>query len=212
MNDSISEKENILSSLDDALSHSKIKKSEYIKLDELNKHKSELHPPKFSPRLAIGIILAILIGIVTGQSTNPNPGYYITWIVMCLCVIPFIFPTVWYAISKSNYKTDFEQTEKSISTLTNNLMNHYASYTNSIQFPVGFEYSSPDILSELKSLIPSGRADNVKEAINCLEDDIHKWKMLETQKQIVKNTKEAANAATANALFSAGIYLNTRKK
>ena len=52
----------------------------------------------------------------------------------------------------------------------------------------------------------------MKDSINCMLDDLYKQQMLTKQDEISKNVKNAADSAGAAALFSAGTFLNTRKK
>jgi len=209
MNDSTAEKEKILSALNEALAHSEKKKVEYRKADELNQYKSGLLLPRFFQRFIVGLILAFLFGAAFNRSNSIDVSF---WACMTFVVLPVVFPVIWYAISRYNVLARYKQAEKTISALIDELMTHYTAYTANAEFPVAFKYSSPDVLLELISLISTGRADSIKEALNCFEEDIHRYNMMETQKQIIESTKEVADAATTNALFTAGVYFNTRKK
>lgn len=76
---------------------------------------------------------------------------------------------------------------------------------------LAFEYSNPYIIKKIKKKVTLGRAESMKEAINCLIDDEYKEKMLYGQQTQINAAKDAASAAEFAALFSLGIYLNTKK-
>lgn len=86
---------------------------------------------------------------------------------------------------------------------------HYSKLQNC---PVPFEYSYPLTIADITKHIESWRADNVKEAIQCLIEDIHREQMIELQKETNKNTQKAANAASTAAIFSVGTFLNSRER
>lgn len=89
------------------------------------------------------------------------------------------------------------------------LREHYNRFANC---PVAFEYSSPIVLESLVQYVKTGRADTVKEAINCLIMDAHNQEMLRIQQEVAQNSKKAAESAQSAAVFTAASYLKTNQR
>jgi hypothetical protein len=136
-------------------------------------------------------------------------GFYIAVLINVLFFGFFIaFPIILFIKGHAKVKTQIELINQQLITIETELQTHFNAYPNS---PVSLEYSNPKIIDVLKHNIASGRADNMKESINCMLDDFHKQQTLLKQDEIARNSKNAANAASTAALFSAGVFLNTRK-
>ena len=66
--------------------------------------------------------------------------------------------------------------------------------------PVGFEYTYPPILQQLKQIVQTGRADTLKEAINVMIDDNHKSNMETAAFLTAQNSYAAARSARVAAV------------
>ena len=90
--------------------------------------------------------------------------------------------------------------------LSQELYAYYMAYPNC---PVGPEFSNPDILEAIISVIQSGRADTVKESINLLLNDAEMEEMNAYLASIEENTN-AINAQTkvAAVFAAADFFLN----
>ena len=90
--------------------------------------------------------------------------------------------------------------------LSQELYAYYMAYPNC---PVGPEFSNPDILEAIISVIQSGRADTVKESINLLLNDAEMEEMNAYPASIEENTN-AINAQTkvAAVFAAADFFLN----
>lgn len=193
--------------LKQALDHSEQKQSEYERYDKLMADRAGLEPSSGCACVVGGIILSVIfyfvfIGFV------PSVRHSEVFALVSFGFFSLILPIRWYVKGNAKYRSSMARLDKQLLELQGELRTHYSAYDN---FPVGFEYSHPAVLLELIQLLSSGRADDIKEAINCMLDDRHKQEMLKVQKDIADSTQKAADSASAAALFSAGTYLNTRK-
>ena len=73
-----------------------------------------------------------------------------------------------------------------------------------LPLPLAFEYSDPRIIGKLMDIVRVGRAENLKEAINCMIDDQHKLEMINAQ-------KSSANNLDTLSLITLGLILKNRK-
>ncbi|MPM54725.1 hypothetical protein SDC9_101505 [bioreactor metagenome] len=120
-----------------------------------------------------------------------------------------VIPQTMYERRKQSVLNKRLSIEEELESKENELKSYFDSYKKSV---VSFEYSNPKTINLLKHSISSGRADNIKEAINCMLDDYHKQQLLIKQDEIVENSKVAANAAKRTAVYSLGTFINTRKQ
>lgn len=100
------------------------------------------------------------------------------------------------------------QLDKDLKEADKKITQYYRDYPG--QCPVHISYSHPGTLEYLYSLMKSGRADTVKEAINLMEEELHRFRMENHQQQILYRTTQAANAATASAFLSAVDLISRR--
>jgi len=89
-----------------------------------------------------------------------------------------------------------------LSQVNSELEDHYKS--RSIPVKLAFEYSDPRIIDMLIDILKKGRADTLKEAINCMLDDQYKAETL-------KATKENKPNANVRSLLALGILLSLNK-
>jgi len=89
------------------------------------------------------------------------------------------------------------------------LQNNYNFYPNC---PVSYEYAHPATLELLVGYITDHRADNIKEAINCLVSDIHNAEMRKLQEQTAKNAEDAAKSARSARMYSAAAFINSNQR
>lgn len=70
-------------------------------------------------------------------------------------------------------------------------------------------YRSTEMTSYLYDIVSNNRADTLKEALNILEDDLHRMRMEQKQQELIeaqKRAEEAANSASNDAIFLALYY------
>lgn len=203
--DSKSHKDILLTKLNDALSYFSKKKDLYDRYESLQGSKKYMTNGEAALWYVFGILIACIIWIFI-----PGDGFIWTF----LSFIDFVYVGLVYPYNR-NQKKFVERTrlnnkiENDLVQIEEELQLYYDAYSNKI---VSFEYAHPTIIKELIQNISSNRADNLKEAINCLLEDVHKEQMLSKQIEIAQNSKEAAIAAKTAAIFTAGTFLNTRNK
>ncbi len=143
------------------------------------------------------IFLSLLILYIKSTIT-----YYADWnsglAILFFSMFGLLLP--WWLSRK--YKAHYDYASSNIDIVTNELMKGF----NSQELPISiaFEYSNPRILRQLLKYIETGRADTLKEAINCLISDNNQEALL-NKKIEVKNNSDLA------AIFAMAAYLNTRK-
>ena len=76
--------------------------------------------------------------------------------------------------------------------------------------PVSIDYSHPRTLEYLYTLMNNHRADTVKEAINLMEEEMHRKRMETHQQELIYRATQAGNAAQTAAFFSAMDFFTRR--
>ena len=76
--------------------------------------------------------------------------------------------------------------------------------------PVHLSYSHPGTIRYLCDLMDNGRADTIKEAINLMETELHRYRMEHTQQHILFRTAQTAQYAKAATFLSAVDLLSRR--
>lgn len=89
-----------------------------------------------------------------------------------------------------------------LSQISSELEEHYKS--KSLPMKLAFEYSDPRVIDMLIDILKKGRADTLKEAINCMLDDQYKAETL-------KATKDNKSNANVQSLLALGILLSLNK-
>ncbi len=158
---------------------------------------------KLGSIIFIGIITSFVIYFGFYLATDIDIGFTGFYIVLAICGVGL---PIWVSFKK---KSKIQKFQKQV-VQANAELNQY--YDNTGVKELAFEYSNPYIVKELKKIVTLGRADTMKEAINCLIEDEYKEKMLYGQQSQISMTKNAASAAEIAALFSLGIYLNSNRK
>ena len=88
------------------------------------------------------------------------------------------------------------------------IQDYYRAYPG--QCPVSIDYSHPRTLEYLYTLMNNRRADTVKEAINLMEEEMHRKRMETHQQELIYRTAQAGNAAQTAAFFSAMDFFTRR--
>lgn len=131
-----------------------------------------------------------------------NITYYADWnsglALLFFSIFGLLLP--WWLSRK--YKSHYDYATGNIDSVTNELIKHF----NSQELPISiaFEYSNPRIMRQLLKYIETGRADTLKEAINCLISD-------NNQEALMNKKIEVRNNSDLAAIFAMAAYLNTRK-
>ena len=207
--DSYSDKSRLIDDLKNARAYFKHKQTSYDEFDDLLKAKEGLSKASGCGLFILGVILAFIIFFIISFNSYISSKYYNILFFTMMFFGGIVFPIV--AFNKSNAKVDKDT--KLINEKLKKIESELTAYFNAYSYgPVSFKYSNPKIIDVLKENISSGRADNLKESIRCMLDDFYKQQMLTKQDEISENVKKAKNSANAAALFSAGTFLNTRKK
>lgn len=105
-------------------------------------------------------------------------------------------------IVSNKRKEKRHENQKKYDELQSELIRIYES--TQLPLPLAFEYSDPRIIGNLIDIVRVGRAESLKEAINCMLDDEHKLEMINAQ-------KESANNLDTLSLLTLGVILKNRK-
>ena len=100
------------------------------------------------------------------------------------------------------------QVEKKRDEALKKIQEYYHDYPG--QCPVSIDYSHPKTLEYLYTLMNNRRADTVKEAINLMEEEIHRKRMEMNQQELIYRTAQTGNAAQTAAFFAAMDFFNRR--
>lgn len=178
----------------------------YDDYDLWNFQKVNFRGPNSVAIFIVSFILAVIIYFIIAINFYEIDGWLLFF--CCIAVFGILLPFRINIAKKRKAQSNYRLINQKLSSNENLLRAHYNAYADS---QVSFEYSNPKIIDVLIQNISSGRADNLKESISCMLDDIHKQQMLIKQDEIARNSKDTANSALTASLFSAGIFLNSRK-
>lgn len=210
--DNYSDKDKLISDLESAIIYFQQKQSSYDNFDKLTEEKKKLSKFTGWGLFIFGVVLTVIyFFLFIGPSeyiVETAHSVVVKFIIVSIGLI-VIFPIALYNMSNRTFNKQTISINQQLNSIETNLHKHFNAFLNS---PVSYEYSNPKIIDVLKHNISSGRADNIKESIRCMLDDFHKQQMLTKQDEINKNIKKATDSANTAALFSAGTFLNTRKK
>ena len=210
--DNYSDKDRLISDLERAHIYFQQKQSSYDNFDKLTEEKKKLSKFTGWGLFIFGVVLTVIyFFLFIGPSeyiVETAHSVVVKFIIVSIGLI-VIFPIALYNMSNRAFNKQTISINQQLNSIETNLRKHFNAFLNS---PVSFKYSNPKIIDVLKDNISSGRADNAKDSISCMLDDLYKQQMLKKQDEISKNVKNAADSASAVALFSAGTFLNTRKK
>ena len=114
--------------------------------------------------------------------------YYIIPLVI-VSVVGVLFVAFEIHDSNKRYKKRNE-IENEVNLLKQELHEYYLELNNCL---LSEEFAVPNTIRCIKNIIQIGRADNLKEAINIMLDDIHKRETEFMQNQILRETKNISN-------------------
>lgn len=155
--------------------------------------------------LVWGIIIAVLGVMFTAASANSfSKDLPVVGVATILGGVAMI---VGYIASSSARNTNYDDAYRRFNQLTNELLRYYQGYGPCL---VSAEYTNPNNLVAIRDTISSGRADNIKEALNVLIDDAHRNNMEAFARQSAISSAAAARGATAAAIFSAANLFRRR--
>jgi hypothetical protein len=207
----IAEKDNLIESLDKAKNYFQQKQSTYDEYDDLLKKKSEIIKLSGGGLFIFGVILTAIyffLFIAPSEYSAETANSVIAKFITISIILIIVLPIVLYNRNNRSFDKQTKSINQQLYNIEKDLLKHFDDFHNS---PVSFKYSNPKIIEVLKDIISSGRADTVKESINCMLDDLHKQNMLKKQDDLSKNAKKAADSAEAAALFSAGLFFKNKK-
>jgi rRNA maturation endonuclease Nob1 len=192
----------LLKRLDDAIAHLSRKQQHYDYFDKLVAEKAARQSRSYAGSVFGFAILGLIVFVVLALFFEISgwPAFFVT-----VLGIGFIGGT-W---SNSANVKRLEVIEREITGTERGLRSHFSELRDC---PVAFEYSNPRVVSEIRRLISAGRADTVKEAINCMIEDVHREKVLAQQQEIARQAKKAADAAGTASLFTAATFLSITSK
>lgn len=120
-----------------------------------------------------------------------------------LVLIPGIAMLIGGIFMQVNNRRKYRSAKYEYTCLSRELYKHYASYTNC---PVGAEFTNPETLQKILSVLISGRADTIKESINILLSDVDRAQINKYIKSIQKNTMEMNRNTAVSAFFIAARF------
>lgn len=141
-----------------------------------------------------------------GYSSNTAPMWLcgIVFFGGLTMIIMFIITSV---VRANNYSRALSRYEA----LSAELMDHYSAYLASRgHCLVSPEYTNPHNLAEILNVIRSGRADTIRDAVNILVEDAHRFNMRAIARQNSAAAAAAASGAKAAAVFSAANFFISR--
>lgn len=200
------EKERLINGLEQDIEYFQKKQSTYDSIDNLNLLKTQIKEPDGWGWFWFGVVLFLIAFFFMNYKFPKLDEFYLSIACFIVCVI--CFPIVMYNQEKESNEDKRLSIDGGLEGDEEELKTYFNEYKNST---VSFEYSNPRVIEMLKHNISSGRADSIKEAINCMLDDSHKQQILINQDKIVENSKVAASAAQRTAIYSLGTFINTRK-
>lgn len=123
----------------------------------------------------------------------------LSWsIIFYIIGIPLIIVFICGTVSRSKKRKKMKAESEEI---LDELWNHYISYGPCL---LGFEYTIPENLNEIRDLLVSGRANNIRDAVNTMLDDKHKRQM---EALATATAKYAQQAARNTAITAAAVIL-----
>lgn len=150
--------------------------------------------PVYASFLLVGLFLSLIYEEDFWMMGIQKLGFYSLWFL-----VGIICPSIIFALINKNEKSETEMLNK----INVELEKIY--YESELPIKIAFEYVDPRVIKVLLSMLEKGRADTLKEAINCMIDDQYK-------EESIKNQKELKKSADSQSLFTLGILINQIKK
>ena len=177
------------------------KAAEYSEYDAINATLDEYD--KRRPGLLVWGIILFSIGffMTVGFAANKGPAGAIVFSVLMMLgatgmILAFVFGT---ASRKKNKETALIRLVQ----LTDELHTHFVNFG---YCPVGEEFTNPAVLSKIGDNIRSGRANNIRDAINIMFEDAHRTQMEYAAIETMHSARQAAAGATTAAVFAAANF------
>lgn len=181
------------------------KANEYDILDRVQWRLNHQNYNSPTALLVVGII-ACLIGLgflcySASKGRNYGQDYFILAMINLISGVVLLSIYVIVSIErKNNLERDRKDSEK----LINELGQYYMNYGYCL---VSIEYTNPSALYSIKTVIESGRADTIKEAINVLNEDAYRQQMAHYASRTAQSAAAAARNSTVIAGFTIANYL-----
>lgn len=164
------------------------------------------------PCLVIGIILIVIYSIIVlfNIGTLPDDYMLISSIVYCVIFSPLFLIGVGliiaFIINANVKRSKRKKFQKESDELLDELWNNYISYGPCL---LGFEFTIPDDLTEIRDLLLSGRANNIRDAVNTMLDDKHKRQLESFAAATAKYAQSAAISSGISAVNSGITAVNS---
>lgn len=162
-----------------------------------------LHGYTFIPALVFGcIILNVFIIVLFFGSLGRDPVAVIVSLIGIPIGAGLIVLFILGTLDRNKKRKKLVEEKDDV---LDELWNHYISYGPCL---LGFEYTFPETLDEIQALLMSGRANNIKEAINIMLDDNHKRQMESIATATAKYAaRTASNTGIAAAATVASFFM-----
>ena len=196
-----STRENALKEVERMYSYFSQKGDVYAEYDKTRYELAEIKK-KSVKGLATYAGIAIGIGIVIILIRGKMGGFTASLLfsgILCAVLAPVLH---------SKRETKIKELTAIKERVENELLYYYQKFPNCL---VGFEYTYPYVIKGLRSIIGSGRADSIKEAINIQINDEHNHEMKVLAQKTYVQAATAAAAAVDNAYHSANTDYNMRR-
>lgn len=152
------------------------------------------------PCLVIGIILIVIFShLFLIRATNDRSwisGELAFYVIAVLTGIGLIIAFSSNARRHNRIKVKYQ---KESDELLDELWSNYISYGPCL---LGFEFTIPENLEEIRDLLLSGRANNIRDAVNTMLDDKHKRQLESLAAATAKYAQQAAVNSGITALNS----------
>lgn len=156
--------------------------------------------------VAIVVVASIPVGFIFGALFNSIDAAFTG---VQVCIVAAIIAMILINKRKANKNQNaILEVKYQAGRLEKEIEKYYREYPG--QCPVHIAYSHPETIAQLCSYLETGRADSLKEALNLMEEELHRNRMEQQQQRIEYRTAQAARAATASAFISAANFV--RKK
>ena len=132
------------------------------------------------------LILLMLLAQNSEQAIRPTYSFFQEMVIVsAFTIIPGFIMIIGGVLMKVNNRKKRKLLEKKFSNVAKEIQYYYLNYP---LCPVGPEFANPDSLYKILSVLQSGRADTIKEALNLSLNKEDRAKAMEYLKQIEKNT------------------------
>ena len=135
------------------------------------------------------MILLMLLVQNSEQAIRPTYSFFQEMVIVsAFTIIPGFIMIIGGILMKVNNRKKRKILEEKFSNVAKEIQYYYLNYP---QCPVGPEFANPDSLYKILSVLQSGRADTIKEAINLSLNRADLAKAMEYLAQIEKNTSNS---------------------